>query len=212
MPQTATATDALAERKKILEGNAKLIQERDLIETDLKMLRSVSDALHQSINAMHGTTLTTREIADKFSADLIARKDELRRDINDSETRLETAKSELSRHTTLVDDKKKEVAGHEAHLNIVRQEVANTTAVANAAKTEHEKNKVTQGEELSSLRSMILSASASLEAIRKEEADLKAFRVAEDIRLANKDHDLAVWEGRIRKAAAELDPPIEIII
>lgn len=199
---TPTSTDALLERKEILEGNKALIRARDVLQQEVDRLQPVLFAIKEEIKA-------TRAVPDITRLQDIALAGELGPKRKEAQTALDAIEARRMVIEPLVDEQevkiirnKGAIAKQEETIKILnddREKAEKATAVARETHATTMEGLTAQRTEA---EGHVATAKKSLEATQTEEDELKKTRASEDIRLSNKGRDLAIYEVRIRKQAA----------
>ncbi len=212
VPSTPTATDALLERKKILEENAALIgrgdrarEETALWEIALaavkKQFATATDAeldMDTLLGTLHENFTQKKETLQKEIDGHTLRRDTAKADAEDNEKRRDTAKTELEKAQKTSDELDTSI--HSRRAGMREEERSHNEKITFAAA------------QLSTTKSELDAATAKLEAIRKEDAETIAKNIAEETRLSRRANDLLIWEGRVRKMGEKLDPDFKMIL
>lgn len=210
VPSTPTAVDALAERKRILDDNALLIQRRDKLREACGYYDAALAAVKEELEARHGADLTRDEISAVIDramatkeAEHQARFDDLvRREqtISSSVTELERKRLALG---TTIEKNRKEVA----KIDQEREEAIETHN--KVLKRIHAERDHAQNEHAQAVGLFV----AKRKEMAQAEADFTARErdlVERERKAAQKGRDLAIYEDRIRKAAAALPEPMPV--
>lgn len=209
---TETSVDRNA-AKKALEGEiAALVRERDLARIETMQYVAARDSVVGELKAKGALNDTTIGIHSTVMNVLADQRGEALRKVEGIEgdhKRLSTEVPELeAKKAALL----REIAEHGTQVTKLKNERENTAL-------EHNKAKVAKDEELGQLDKALLAkhgeltaATDDLKIAREEHAQKKAWILSEEARLGNKGRDLAIYEARIREAAAKMDPPMNIIL
>lgn len=210
--ETRTSTDAHLANREMREANALLVQERDTVVRETSQWQKVLAAVRAEVAASLGLPKLTKEHDNLLSLELFRQRDEATKDLDATLKRLEDVKKEEKTYSDGAPARQQELEQHTARVATLKAEAEKYGPLANQAKGNHAKllNDLQTGLSQSELK--IVNAEASLAATKAEEAKLLENRQAEDIRLSTKGRDLAIYEDRIRQAAAQLNPPMTIIL
>ena len=206
--ETRTQTDAYLEQRKVREGNAVLVQQRDTLMREIAQWQPVLHAIREEIAAHLGLPEITQELDALLSTQLMEKRDALQREIDEK-----TAKGQdLDVQNQL---KEKQVTAQDATIEAKTALVATLSTDADkyhrlavAAHADHSDALLKAQNELVPAQEAVLQARNHLTGVQLEEEVLLQNRQAEDIRLAKKGGDLAIYEARIRKMAVAvgMDP------
>ncbi len=209
---TPTAVDANEERKRILAEVTLLKQERDTARRECTQWIEARDAVKGEVAAHLGLLKLTKDHDAMLSTTLLAKRDAIRNEIGVLEGQRNARKLE---EDNLIADISKKVAVQadlERKQADLKADIDKHTTVAKEAHREHEKNKEQKSAEIAALEKKLADAKSELDRIKNEGDGIEKKNRDEDIRLATKGRDLAIYEARIREAAGKLDPPMNIIL
>ena len=210
VPSTATATDALQDRKKILDENAALLQQRETLQREVGGWEEARNAVRGELEAHSGLVLSTSEYGEKLDLALRKKKDDLKDEISTLTDTRDFRKNEVESLGRESLDKKTEVDSHNRTIEGLKGEISHHTNELVKKHREHHDFVENASAQTNSMLLRIANAKTELEKINKEVADKTEWIMAEEKRLGNKGRDLAIYEGRIRKAAEAVN--MEIII
>lgn len=210
---TPTATDALLERKKILDENAVLVQELDKKRRELS---DVEEALARS----------KKEHAELTEQHIPQAKKELEDMHADHGRHTSRIQKEVDGHEKRRDDMKAQADDAEARrdkalgeINVVAAELVElelkTNEIKEKRKTEgdaHEKEMADHHASLSAVKTELAKATETLAATRKEDAETKEKNLAEEKRLTTKKRDLDIYHQRLEAEGKKIDPDYKIIV
>lgn len=212
MNTTPTAADANEERKAILAEVSLLKEDRDTARRECTQWISARDAVKAEMAAMLGLTALTKEHDTLLSTALLAKRDALRSEVEGLTAARESMEAEATKSTNYAWSKKEEISTLEAKVAELTAHTNHHLGAAKSARHEHLKAKEERDSEIGALEVKLAEKRAELERIRREGEDIESKNRDEDIRLATKSRDLAIYEARIREAAGKVDPPINIIL
>ena len=205
---TPTATDAWLERKKILEGNALHIQTRDNILRELAQYQPVLAAIKAEVAAHLNLAEISPDIHALLSTKLMEHRDALNKQIDEKRA----ISQDLDAQTLL---KQKALIGAQGTadnaqsiLKGLQDEVAKYQGLLEKTRSEHQSTLIETQNQIAPVVEELSQARNHLHSTQLEEEVLLQSRQAEDIRLANKGRDLAIYESRIREAAAKVNMDI----
>lgn len=208
VPSTPTAADAMLDRKRILDENTVHVQTRDTLLREIAQWQPVLEAIKAEIAASLGLPEITHKAHEMLSTKLLEQRDEIQRQI-DVKT---AAVNDIDVQNTL---KLRESAASEAAIETTRKTIAalkedqeKHEGLTRSAKEGHETQKLQIQSEIEPVKMELEQARNHLSGVRLEEEVLLNNRQQEDIRLARKGADLAIYEARVRKLmlAAGMDP------
>lgn len=207
---TRTSTDAGLEQRQIREANALLVQQRDTILREISQWQPVLYTIRAECAAHTDLPTLRNKITESISIHLLERKDILQREIDEKEAR----KGDLTLRVSQLDqqaiEKEGALAAKTTQLEGLKTETAQWEEKGRSAQTAHQSAKEGMEKELGELVPQVEQARNHLAGVKLEEEVLLQNRQAEEIRLSTKSRDLAIYEGRIREAAAQLNPPMQI--
>lgn len=148
--------------------------------------------------------------AEDIVQELQARKDALQTELEEKAVRDMNLTDMLDADQKKYDALCEQLALKKAELEHARGEAEKQQAAIKEERSRYESeiNRLTT--ELRSVQGDLQNTTLSLETRRQQEKALLEHRAAEELRLATKESDLAVYETRIRAAAVALTPPMQI--
>lgn len=210
VPTTTTATDANLERKKILQENTLLIQSRDTLRRETEGWQEARDAVRGELEARTGLVLSTGEYDNRLSTELRKKRDEITIDISHLEKLKDFKRNEIARLDKTTVEQKTDISKKEKAKQKLQAEIALEAAEFKKTHKVH----IDEIEEASlqsqKVNKALLKARGELAKIEKEAVEKKSWIMAEEKRLGLKGRDLAIYEGRIRKAAEAVNMEITI--
>lgn len=209
---TRTGTDAHLEQRKVREGTALLVQQRDTTLREIAQWQPVLHSIKAEIAAHLEVPVLSQTLHDMLSTQLMEKKDEIQAEINKK-----TAENEdLGVKNTLLvkqgTDLDASVASKTTQLEGLKGETAQWQEKALNAQQQHENAMQKAQNELPPALEAVAQARNHLAGVQLEEEVLLQNRRAEEVRLSTKSRDLAIYEARIREVAAQLNPPMQIIL
>lgn len=207
---TPTAADALAERKVILEGNSALLVLRDTLQQDVDRLQPVLVVIKEEIKASGALPELTRLQDAYLAAELAPKRQKAQQELDAVEKRIRDKQAEEGASNGRILANKAIAAGHVAAIATLEQTHLEYAQKARDSRERHASMMNTYQAELMQIEVQLMEARKSLAKTQEEEKGLLEHRSSEELRLATKGRDLAIYEERIRKAGGQLDPPMQI--
>jgi len=207
---TATVGDALAQRKKILAEVTELTQKRDTAEREYRLWADALTAVKAELKAKGLTTIGSDEINKLVAEKLQQTRKELQDDVRTLEGDREKKKAELKGLAEHSDRIGKEIDAKKTQKLVLEGDI---TEKKNWYRGEHSTNTrriVLKQKELAETETKLKEALQRIGDIERKEAELTELRLSEETRLATKGRDLAIYEARIRKAAAQVGIEINL--
>lgn len=207
---TRTGTDAYLEQRKVREDTALLVQQRDTLLREISQWQPVLYTIRAECAAHTDLPTLRNKINESISIHLLEKKDAIQAEINKK-----TADNEdIGIKNTLLlkkgDELDASVASKTTHLEGLKSEAAQWEQKAREAHQTHDNAMQKAQNELPPMLEALSQARNHLSGVQLEEEVLLQNRQAEEIRLATKSRDLAIYEARIREVAAQLNPPMQI--
>lgn len=207
---TPTATDALAQRKKILAEVSELTQKRDTVQREYLVWASALAAVKDDLKNKKVSVATEEEIKKVATLSAHKQRDTLQRDIRALEQRKTLKEAELDGLSILRDKVEKEILAKTAQNTALGGEIERKQAWF---KTEHADNVAhIEGmrKELEDITVRVEQAREEIRDIDRKVSEKTEWILQEEKRLVTKGRDLAIYENRIRKAAEKVG--IQIIL
>ncbi len=204
IPSTPTASDALLERKKILEENAILIQQRDTLRQEVEGLRVSRDQEKEVItknqegaHAQHAVLLENYNTLKLQNESFTRVNDELQQ-------RVEKLSQEKSALDKTIDEMKIERGTMAEKIEVVRRDLQH--AISEKTKFENTANlaKSVLQIDLQALEKNIQEANTLLAETEETERSAKQRVYEEDQRISTQLRDLRIYAQRIAKLAQTL--------
>lgn len=209
---TATASDAWVARKELLDSNAILVQQKDTLLREVAQWQTVRDAIREEIAAHVGLPVLTETLHNMLSTTLMEQRDALRQEIEEKTQKSEDMDVRNTVLTKQISEKEGAIQAKIDRVATLAQEESEWTSKRDAAREEHNRDV----EAMQNKRALVLEelnqATNHLTGVKIEEEVLLQNRTNEEMRLSQKSRDLAIYESRIREAAAKMDPPVNIIL
>lgn len=207
---TRTHADAHLEQRQLREGNAVLVQQRDTLLREIGQWQPVLHAIREEIAKHLDIPVLTATLEGLLSTSLLEKRDALQREIDektatsqDLDVKNEVKAKALTSHDATIGAK-------EARVALLKAEEEKHQGLALKAAQSHEKAKAEAEKELPLLLEATAQARNHLAGVQLEEEVLLQARRDDEMRLSRKSRDLAIYEDRIRVAAAKLNPPMQI--
>lgn len=210
---TPTAADAMLERKKILDGNAILVQERDTLKRDLSNAQT-------DLNQTRSERKAEESIRDDLrrSNEVELREFEsVHRGRSETVFALEVKETAISGRITLKESREAAldtaIQAKTDHHATLSEETTKYQSLTNTAKEAHTETMEMMQKQLLDATSKLIETEKSIEDTKIEEEGLLINRRAEDKRIARARGDLSIWEARIKKAAEAVGmDPAKVIV
>lgn len=193
----------MLENRRIRDENALDIQKRDEIHREIAQWQPVLEAIRAEVAAHAGLPNLTQEIHGMLSMKLGEQHDELVGKISDKEAHLKKTTHSADTEEKRAQKAKKAADAEEKRLAVLKEATEKAEKAAKEAKEKHGDLLNGQQTELTKAELKIQEANKSLEKTKEEEKALLEHRQAEEIRLANKSRDIAIWIERLTKFANE---------
>jgi hypothetical protein len=210
VPSSATATDANLERKRLMDENASLLQQNELLKRENEGWNEANGAVRGELEARTGLVLSTDEYENVLSTTLRKKRDDLKDEISILTDTRDFRKNEVVSLERESFDKKTEVGNHQGTVIALKDEIERHSADLAKGRKDHHDFVENASKETNGMLLRLDNARTELAKVNKEMAEKTTWIMAEEKRLGNKGRDLAIYEGRIRKAAAAVN--MEIII
>ena len=202
----------MLERKKILDGNAIHVQERDVLQRDIKTAQETLNDVRAETKAeesMRDDLKRTNEIETRDFETAQATRKETIRGLEEKETAISGRITLKASQEAVLDTA---IQAKTDHHDALSSETTKYQSMANSAKQEHAATIETLSRQLRDAQAALQSARTSLEDTKKEEEGLLINRRTEEKRIAQSRGDLSIWENRIKKAAEAVGIDPEKII
>lgn len=212
VPSTPTATDALLARKEILEGNAVLLHERDTLSQEVAMWEHVLAVIREEVKATGALPELTRLQDAAMVSELGPRRKKAQQELDQQESRIGANQHLITAQTAKIEAQRQQMTANDRQITVLRDKRQTHEEATRVARETHA---TTSNELQTALMAHMVKmdeAKKALQSTENEEQELRRMRATEEMRLGTKGRDLAIYEARIREAAAKLNPPMDIII
>lgn len=211
-PATPTAVDANLERKAALEDATLWKQRRDIWCAEAQQWEKVLGAVKAEIRAHTGLALDVADFDGIVTKTLRDARNSLTSEIDVLQATKSQREAELSGIETDLGTKKLLIGRMTVQADALRTDIATLEATSSSLKRDYLETIEKKNTELSELLKTISDTQASFDAQEKEYQSKKQWIMDEETRLATKSADLAIYEARIRRLAAEvgLELPTDI--
>lgn len=202
----------MLERKKILDDNAKLKAEGDNARREALQWIEARDAVKGELSAHLGLVGNTKALGEVVATNLKAQKESLQAEIGTLESTTVTRRGTLTGIETSIDEKSKEVATLEARNTELKKDISTKEGWYASTHKDNSNAIDKKTAELTAIEKQVVAAKAELAQVEKDTQARTAGVLVMETAVSVRSRDLAIYEARIRKAASELDPPMEIVL
>lgn len=209
---TPTATDALRDRKQILDENALLIQQRDLLKMEVMQYQGALSAVVEELKAKGALSESHIGVHNTVMGILTEQRgDALRKVVS-----LEGHHGKLTDEIPILEAKKasltQEISDHEKKRELMEGEASQVATDHNAKKASLDRELAGISEDLKIKKDELSTATTELATAREEAVQKKAWMLAEEKRLALKGRDLAIYEERLVAGWKKIDPNYVLVL
>jgi DNA-binding ferritin-like protein len=212
VPSTATAADAMAERKELLAGNTLLKQERDRLRDEHDLWARAVSAIKERYAAHTAADMPIQEVADLVRANFRKHKEELTAEIRNLEISRDSARSEIIALRKNENAVKSELDAKASELAELEAKIPVRRSAMREEERQHTDILLGLQDRIGTSRKENEAITADIEAKRKEHAEKTAWILGEEERLSIRERDIAIYEQRVREKGKELDPNFEMIL
>lgn len=209
---TRTHADAHLEQRQVREDTALLVQQKDTLMREIAHWQPVLTAIRAQIAEHLHLPEVTKDIDKVLFGELAQKRDELHKEIEGKTAVRDGLDADIEAKRKVNEGHDADIGVKERRLEELKGEIERHTGMTSAAVGDHATKSEELKKDIERLEREKVDATASLINVKRDEEILLANRVNEDIRLAAKGRDLAIYESRIRVAAAKFDPPMVIIL
>jgi chromosome segregation ATPase len=212
VPRTATAADANEQRKAILAEVALLAQKRDLLRDEHELYARANSAVKEQFKALTNAEMPVHEVSAILKENFRQRRVDLSTEINQYEGNRDLLKNEVS---TLQRNKDAVVADLDvktAELAAIEAKIPDRRAVMREEERQYTDILLGLQQKIGSVQRDNEKITTDTESKRKEYAEKTAWILKEEMRLATKTRDIAIYEGRVLALGKKVDPNFEMTL
>lgn len=212
VPSTATAVDANLQRKQILEEVTLLTQKRDTLRDEHTLWAEAVDAVRMRYAAHTAADMPIEEVAAMLKENFRKRREELAAEILKHEISRDSLKNEVLTLQRNCDAVGGDLEQKTAELAAIEARIPERTAAMRELERQHTDVLLGLQERTATARNENQSVTLDTEAKRQEHADKTAWILKEEKRLSIREHDISIYELRVREAGKKLDSNFEMIL
>lgn len=209
---TPTSTDALIERKKILDENALLRQQHDILKRQCDELNIAKEEVRIELDKKYKSIDSATDIHKKVSK-IIEDENTLLYTKNYNAYRVYLSKKENEEALIKsIEEKEKKASYITDRIESLQKEKDEIETLYKNLRQEHELKIESRKKELNDIETKTSDFKIILDADKKNHADKEQWIIAEESRLAQRASDIRIYEARIRKMATIAGIELNIIL
>lgn len=209
---TPTATDAMLERKQILDENAVLKQNRDRMRDEHDLYAAALTMIREKFEAMVGREAPVEDILAMLKENFRQKKQDLTADIAVHESRLGSLKTDVASLAKTATDTQDTIDAKTGELAQIEARIADRKIIMAGDESRHTGLMVDLNVELAKTKEELAAAQALLDTTNKDHLEKTAWILKEEVRLSRRARDIAIYEGRILAAGKKVDPEFIMIL
>lgn len=198
---TPTATDALAERKKILEENTLLVQQRDTLRREVGQWIEAKNAVMEYMKVLGVNTVEKERLGELLSSDFMEQREALRYEIRELEKKCASRQAEVNGILEYKNALDNDIETRRQRIVVLDGDIEHKLLWFQTEHRDNAERIKSQTNELGLLSAQLASIRSEMQDTKRAISDKTEWMLSEEKRLATRARDLAIYENRIRKAA-----------